>query len=106
MGQIGALRGIVESGVATVLANASINDVEAKLKEVDKANEELSKRWSQMLSSPQAAAYKATHDIGEWEQTQLIIDLENLLGKLAVVCIAQQNVLTTMLGALKQLAKK
>ncbi len=74
------------------MVNASLADVEAKLKEV--------------MASPEATAYKAKRSLDDWEQTQLIVDLENLLGKLATVCIAQQSVLVTMLGAVKQLNKK
>jgi hypothetical protein len=106
MAQPGSFMGVIQQAIATGMANASIADVEAKLKEVDKANEVLSRRWSEMLSSPQATAYKATKSIGEWEQTQLIIDLENLLGKLAAVCIAQQQVLSAITSALKNLNKK
>lgn len=106
MAQAGTLSGLIQHTVATVLSSASITDVEAKLKEVDRANDELSKRWSQMMSSSHVAAYKANKNIGDWEQTQLIVDMENLLGKMALVCIAQQNVLTSMVGALKNLNKK
>lgn len=106
MAQAGTFSGMIQQMIATVMATASISDVEAKLKEIDKANDALSKRWTQMMSSPQATTYKANKNIGDWEQTQLIVDLENLLGKLTSVCIAQQNVLTSMLGALKSLNKK
>lgn len=106
MPQAGTFTGLIQQAIATAMANASIADVEVKLKDVEKANDALSKRWSEMMSSPQATAYKANKNIGDWEQTQLIVDLENLLGKLASICIAQQHVLTAMAGALKNLNKK
>lgn len=106
MGPLGTLTGMIHSAVATGMVNPSLSDVEAKLKDVERANEAVSKRWEQMMSSPQATAYKAKRSVDEWQQTQLIIDLENLLGLVVRVCLAQQSVLATMQGAMKNLNKK
>ena len=106
MAQPGTLNGIVTSAIATVMANVSLADVEAKLKDVDKANDAVSKRWSQMMSSPEATAYKTKRSATDDEQTQLIVDLENLLGLVAKVCLSQQQVLVALLAASKQLNKK
>ena len=106
MPQQGMFGGFIGSIINTVMVNASLADVEAKLKDVDKANEAVSKRWQQMMSSPEATSYKAKRNVEDWEQTQLIVDLENLLGLVAGVCLAQQQVLVSLLGAAKQLNKK
>ncbi|MEP7367764.1 MAG: hypothetical protein ABI972_31270 [Acidobacteriota bacterium] len=106
MARDGTLSGMIRGMMTTVAANVSIYEVENRLKEIDKANQELSARWDKMLSSPQVAAYRTNKDVGDWEQTQMIIDLENLLSKMAAVCIAQQNVLTAVVGALKNINRK
>ena len=106
MAQCGTLTGIMQSAIATGLTNISLADVDTKLKEIDKANAAVSKRWDQMMSSPQVASYRAKRSIDDDEQTQLIIDLENILGLVVGICIAQQNALNAMQGAMKQLNKK
>jgi len=106
MGNKGTINGIIQHTIATGAAIASIHEVETKLKETEKAHQALSARWAEMTSSPQVAAYRSNKNIGDWEQTQLIVDLENLLGKLTLVVIAQQNVLNSVVGALKNLNKK
>jgi hypothetical protein len=106
MAHAGTLGGLIAQTIGTVMATASITEVEIKLKEVDKANEALAKRWTEMMSSPEATSYRAKKQVSEWEQTQLIVDLENLMGKLTSVCLAQQQVLTAITAALKNLNKK
>jgi hypothetical protein len=106
MGHDGTLVGMIHNTISTVATNVSIFEVENRLKEIDKANDALSKRWDQMLSSPHIASWRTNKKLGDLEQTQLIIDLENLLGKLTAVCIAQQNVLTAVVGTLKNLNRK
>lgn len=106
MGKAGTLSGMVQQHVSTMQTNVSILTVEQKLQEVEKANQALSKRWQEMLASEEVQAYRANKNIDDWNQTQLIIDVENLVGKLASVVIAQQSVLTAVVGALKQLNKK
>jgi len=106
MAQCGTLSGIIQSTIATGLTTISLADVDAKLKEIDKANAAVSKRWDQMMSSPQVASYRAKRSMDDDEQTQLIIDLENILGLVVGVCIAQQNVLAAMQGTMKQMNKK
>ena len=106
MGKAGTLSGVVHQMVTTVQTNVSILTVEQKLQDVEKANQALSKRWQEMLGSEEVQAYRANKNLDDWNQTQLIIDVENLVGKLAAVVIAQQSALTAVVGALKQLNKK
>ena len=106
MARHGTLMDMVQHSVATGMAKASIQTAETKLKDGQTANQALSQRWHQMLNSPQAAADKANNNVGDWEQTQLIIDVQNLVPGLAKVVIAQQAVITAMLGALKNLNQK
>jgi hypothetical protein len=106
MGKVGTLSGMIESAIATGMVNVSLADVEVKLKDVEKATDATSKRWQEMMSSSHATAYKAKRSMDDAQQTQLIIDLENLLGLVASICLAQQRVLVTMQGALKHLNKK
>lgn len=106
MGKVGTLGGMIESAIATGLVNVSLADIEAKLKGVEQANAATSKRWQEMMSSSHATAYKAKRTLDNSQQTQMIVDLENLLGLVAAICLAQQSVLVTMQGALKQLNKK
>ena len=106
MGRVGSLAGMIESAIATGMVNVSLADIEARLKDVEKANDATSKRWQEMMSSPHATAYKAKRTLDNSQQTQMIVDLENLLGLVARVCLAQQSVLVTMQGTLKNLNKK
>ena len=106
MGKAGTLSGMVQQHVTTMQANISILTVEQKLQEVEQARQALSKRWDQMMGSAEAQAYRTNKNIDDWNQTQLIIDVENLVGKLASVVLAQQSALTAVVGALKQLNKK
>ena len=106
MAHNGTLSGMVHNAITTVATNISIFEVENRLKEIDKATDALSKRWDQMMSSPHIASWRTNKNLGDLEQTQLIIDLENLLSKLTSVCIAQQNVLTAVVGTLKNLNRK
>ena len=106
MAQCGTLGGMIQSAIATGMTNVSLADVDAKLKEVDKANAAVSTRWDQMMSSPHVASYRANRSMNDPDQTQLIIDLENILGLVVGICIAQQNVLAAMQGAMKHMNKK
>ncbi len=106
MAKHGSLMDIVQHSVATGMARASIQAAEAKLQEVEAANKALSQRWQQFLGSPEAMAYRANNNVGDWEQTQLTIGVQNLLTGLTKVVIAQQAVISTMLGAMKNLNQK
>lgn len=106
MGKAGTLSGMVQQHVATMQANVSILTVEQKLQEVEAASKALKERWDQMLGSEEVQAYRANKNLDDWNQTQLIIDLENLLNRLTRMVLAQQSALVAVVGAMKQLNKK
>ena len=102
----GNLAGMIQDAIHTGMTKASIAVAEAKMQDVEKANQDLRQRWEKMLSSPEVIAYKGDKNLNDWNQTQLIIDLENLLNKLTTVVIAQQHVLEAVIGTLKNLNAK
>jgi hypothetical protein len=106
MAQPGTLGGWIRSVIVTVGINASLADVEAKLKDVDKATDAASTRWQQFMASPEATTYQAKRSLDDAAQTQMIVGLENLLGSVAAVTVAQQQVFVAMLGLMRQLNKK
>lgn len=106
MAQAGTFTGVIQQALNTAVTNASIADVTVKLKEVDKANDALKQRWAELMSSPEASSYRANKKVADADQTKLIVGLENLLGKLTLVCLAQQSVLSSVVGALNNLNKK
>ncbi|MCC6540537.1 MAG: hypothetical protein IT162_23515 [Bryobacterales bacterium] len=106
MSDLNKLGGFIRTVFINAVTNATLSDVEQKLKDVDRAMGETSKRWDEFMASPAAKKYANTRSVNDQEQTRMIVDLENLLGKVAAVTQAQHGAMQSMLAAMKLLNKK